>query len=59
MTYSILGALAFAGLIGAQFLAAIVLTGKPAELDPGGPQPRHNADQPRQQPNRLLRSVRA
>jgi len=40
MTYSILGALAFAGLMGAQFLAAIVLTSKPADLDPGGPKPR-------------------
>jgi hypothetical protein len=58
MTYSILGALAFAGLIGAQFLAAIVLTSKPADLDPGGPKP-CRADRPRQQPRRPLRSARA
>lgn len=60
MTYSILGALAFAGLIGAQFLAAIVLTSKPAELDSGeGPKPHRNAGRPPQRPNRPLRSARA
>jgi len=59
MTYSILGALAFAGLMGAQFLAAIVLTSKPADLDPGGPKPYRNADRAAQRPNRPLRSVRA
>jgi len=59
MTYSILGALAFAGLMGAQFLAAIVLTSKPADLDPGGPKPRRNADRAPQRPNRPLRSARA
>ena len=58
MTYSVFGALAFAALIGAQFLAAIVLTGKPSELDPGGPTPCRNANRP-QQPNRLLRAFRA
>jgi len=59
MTYSILGALAFAGLMGAQFLAAIVLTSKPADLDPGKPKPRRNAGRGPQRPNRPLRSARA
>ena len=54
-----LSTLAFALLIGAQFLAAIVLTSKPADLDPGGPKPCRNTDQRRQQPSRLLRTFRA
>lgn len=58
MMQSVLGALAFAGLIGAQFMAAIVLTNKQAGLEPGGPKPRPNIDRPSPEPNRLLRSAR-
>jgi TPR repeat protein len=39
MMQSDLGALAFAGLMTAQFLAAVVLKSKPADLEPGGPKP--------------------
>ncbi|MEW6450450.1 MAG: tetratricopeptide repeat protein [Pseudomonadota bacterium] len=56
---SVLGALAFAGLIGAQFMAAIILTKKPANIEPGGPKPRNNADQARPPESRLLSSARA